>query len=394
MVKAVTKLTTVSDAIRSLKDVSQPVSRKVLVNLENADMRVLSADVMAPRDVPHFNMSFMDGFALRSADVATAGKILAPAGAEQGGKGFCLQVRTGGAVPEWADAVVRLEDVEVTPEGILIEGIVEAGNTILPRGRTIKQGDLVLPEGTWLRPTDVATLARLGLTRVEVYDRPRVLIIPTGDEVIPRGIEPGPGIVNDCNGMLCYQLAKHHGSNPTFHSIVGDDVPALAAALKDGLAYDLVVTTGGVSIGPRDNIAEALNSAGSVLVHGVKIRPGRPMGTGFVEGDGKRVPAVFLPGTLESCAITALNFIEPIVKYLGHFEEPPKRDGKVTLTAGIGKFPGARALVKVRIDGDRATPVSLIGDAYPKGEYAYVFVPENVDRYREGDLVDLVYPEN
>jgi molybdopterin molybdotransferase len=392
-VKQIVKLTSVDNAIRSLLEVGQPVGRVTAIDLENAVGRVLAGNIVAPRDVPHYDLSFMDGFALRSADADAPGKTLKLAGEGRSGEGFCLQVRTGGAVPEWADAVLRLEDAEALDGGILTQAAVRAGDAVMPRGTTAKKGDVIFCEGTRLTPTDAGTLARLGLTQVNVYDRPRVLIIPTGDELVKRGVEPGPGFVNDGNGMLCYQIAKHCGGDPSIHGIVCDELPALEAALREGLAYDLVVTTGGTSIGPRDRIAEAVDAVGAVLFHGVKIRPGRPMGTGYVEGNGRRVPVLFLPGTMEACSVTALTFIGPVVRYLGRYPEPSRRTEAVVLTKGIFKFPGARALAKVHIEGDRATPVSIAGDRYPKGEYAYVIVPESVEKYKPGDSVKPVYLE-
>jgi molybdopterin molybdotransferase len=296
-------------------------------------------------------------------------------------------------VPGWADAVVRLEDTDLTDNGIIVQVAVSPGDAIMPRGTTARMGDIIFCEGIRLTPTDTGTLARLGLTGVEVYDRPRVLIIPTGDELVRRGVEPEPGFVNDGNGMLCYQIAKHCGGDPCIHDIVRDELPALEAALKEGLAYDLVVTTGGTSVGPRDRIAEALGAVGSVLVHGVKIRPGRPMGTGYVDGGDRKVPVLFLPGVMEACAVTALTFLGPVIRYLGHIPEPTRRTSKVILTKGVFKFPGARALAKLYIEGDRATPVNIVGDRYPKGEYAYVVVPEAVEKYKPGDSVEPAYLE-
>jgi len=139
-------------------------------------------------------------------------------------------------------------------------------------------------------------LATLGITDVEVYEKPKVLVIPTGDELMERGKTAGPGEVNESNGIMCYLYARRFGGKASVWDLVPDDVEKLRDALRAGMKYDLIVTSGGTSVGRRDHMHELVESMGKVLVHGVGLKPGRPAGMGYIEENGRRVPIVFLPG--------------------------------------------------------------------------------------------------
>jgi molybdopterin molybdotransferase len=375
--------------MQTLLDNCGQVGRKYTIDLEYADNRILSRDIMAPRDFPHFDQSHVDGYAVRAAD--SAGKLLKLVDEGTVGEGTCMLVHTGGALPEGADAIFRLEDTEQVTGGIKATARVTAGENFMPRGTVLKKGQVIYHEGAQLKPTDIGTLARLGFTQVEVYEKPRVLIIPTGDELVERGKKPGPGSINDGNGLMCYLAVKRYGGKPALHDIVRDDLEALKEALKEGLRYDLVITTGGTSVGFRDRVAEAISSVGQVLIHGVAIKPGRPMGIGYVEGEGKRTPVMFLPGVMEACAVTTLTFAGAAIRKLGRYPEPYKK-GKVALVKGVRKFPQARAMTKLLIKDGHATPVNIVGEARERGEYAYLVVPEGAEA-REGDEVEPMYLE-
>ena len=378
-------------------DICKPVERRSMIDLEYADNRIISRDVAAPRNYPHYDLSLMDGYAVRAEDTigarADAGKFLRLIKEGAVSRGTCMQVHTGGAVPEGANAVVKREDTVSEKDGMIILAEARAGDNFVPEGNVLKKGDIVYREGAQLKPTDIGTLGRLGFTEVEVYEKPRVLIIPTGDELIERGKEPGPGIINDGNSLICQLTVKRYGGKPAIHDIVRDNLEALTEALKEGSRYDLIITTGGTSVGFRDRMDEAITSTGKVLVHGVALKPGRPMGIGYVDHKEKRTPIMFLPGVMEACAVSMLTFAGVAIRKLGRYPEPHVYKGKAVLTRGVRKFPHTLAVTKLLIEGSRATPVNIVGEPSRPGEYAYLVAPENVGSYEEGDEVEPVYLE-
>lgn len=391
------KLTSVDDAIQILLDICRPVENRSMIDLEYADNRILSRDIDAPRNYPHYDLSLMDGYAVRAEDTTgargDAGKFLKliKEGAVSGGT--CMQVHTGGALPEGANAVVRREDTAAENDGMRVMAEVKAGDNFVPEGSMLKKGDIVYREGAQLKPTDIGTLGRLGFTRVEVYEKPRVLIIPTGDELMERGKEPGPGAINDGNSLICQLTVKRYGGKPALHDIVRDNLEALTEALKEGSRYDLIITTGGTSVGFRDRMADAIASIGKVLVHGVALKPGRPMGIGYIDHKEKRTPVMFLPGVMEACAVSMLTFAGAAVRKLGRYPGPHAYKGKAVLTRGVRKFPHTLAVTKLLIEGDRATPVNIVGEPSRRGEYAYLVAPEDGGSYEEGEEIETCYLE-
>ncbi|HTX44622.1 MAG TPA: molybdopterin molybdotransferase MoeA [Methanocella sp.] len=389
------KLTSVEDALKIFLDTISPIGRKYMVELEYADNRVLASDIIAPKDYPHYDQCFMDGYAVVAGDTQGCSqarpKFLALTDGSRVSPGRCVQVHTGSALPEGADAVVRLEDAEVVAGGIRVLAEAPGGQFFTPRGNVVKKGDTVFIEGRQLKPTDIAMLATLGLTEVEVYERPKVLVIPTGDELIERGKEAGPGAVNESNGLMCYLYARRFGGKASVWDIVPDDAEKLKDALRAGLKYDLIVTSGGSSVGKRDYMRELVESMGTVLVHGVGLKPGRPTGMGYIEEGGRRVPIVFLPGFPDACAVGAMAFVSQAIRMLGHYPPLKYPSGRRKLSAKIKTFAGAKAVSKVLVRGDEAIPVSTVGPSPYPGEYAYVVLVG--EGHEAGEETEAIYYE-
>ena len=173
-----------------------------------------------------------------------------------------MQVHTGSQIPKGADAVVMIEHTKLTGDEVEVLEPVSRGQNVGLAGEDVKKGSVVFPEGRQLRPSDVGLLASMGFIEVTVYERPKVLVIPTGEELVPRGREPGAGEMNESNGVMNLLYAKRFGAAASVHGIVTDDRKKLAAALSEGIEYDLIVTTGGSSVGKRDLIADAVNIHG------------------------------------------------------------------------------------------------------------------------------------
>lgn len=385
-------LVSVEAALEAFLAHVRPVERTYRVELDYADNRILSRDVIAPQDYPHYDRSYMDGYAVRSADTAGGEALLRPS-AGPVGPGECRWVHTGSALPPGADAVVPVEATAEEPGGVRFRAAARPGDNFTPRGSHIRTGDPVFRAGLQLKPTNVALLATLGMAGVEVYEKPRVLVVPTGDELVLRGQKAGPGTINESNGLMCQLFVKRYGGKPSVWDIVPDDLEKLTEAVRTGLDYDLIVTTGGTSVGERDLMPRIVASMGRVVVHGVGIRPGRPVGMGYVEAGARRTPVVFLPGFPDACAVGAMLFVERAVRKLGHYP-PPRYAACTAVLDGDGPGPRAsRSIVKVRVHDGRATPVGTVGPAPDAGEYAYVIVPEDGKGYHDGCPVDVHFLE-
>lgn len=393
-------LTSIEDALKIFLGSFKPLSRTETVSLEDAGERVLAADVRAPRDVPHYDRSAMDGYAVVASDTfgssKDAGAILRLVNGDSIANGECKQVHTGSPIPRGADAVIMLEYVEAAGDGIETLAQVSPGQNVGPKGEDVKKGEIVFHEGRLLKPSDVGLLASMGLTEVLVYARPRVLIVPTGEEIVPRGVKPRPGQMSESNGVMNYLYVERFGGVPTVHGIVSDKKEALAAALEEGASYDLIVTTGGSSVGRRDLITEVLASKGTVLVHGVAIKPGKPVALGLVYTADKKTPIICLPGYPAACAIDSMVFVDPAVKKLGRMPPPAYRTKRAVLTRKIYSEPGYRTYTRVSIEGDRATPLRTKGAGILSSisqADGYVVIAEDVEGREAGEEVEVAFLE-
>jgi molybdopterin molybdotransferase len=342
----------------------------------------------------------MDGYAVRAADTfgssREAGLFLRLKPAGSLGRGECRPVHTGSPIPEGADAVIMIENTEAAGGQVEVLGQVSPGQNIGARGEDVAKGQSVFVAGRQLKPSDVGLLASMGYTKVEVYRRPRVLIVPTGEEIVPRGVEPQAGEMNESNGVMNFLYVKRYGGEPRVHDIVVDDKEKIAAALKEAAAYDLIVTTGGSSVGRRDLLPEVVSSMGKVLVHGVAIKPGRPVAMGYVEADGKRTPIVCLPGYPAACAIDSMVFVDPAVKKLGRLPPAKYRTEKAVLSRKIASEAGYRTYTRVAVEGGTATPLRTKGAGILSSVSladGYVIIPEDVEGRESGETVEVVYLE-
>jgi molybdopterin molybdotransferase len=244
-----------------------------------------------------------------------------------------------------------------------------------------------------LKPTDIAILAKLGIDSVQVHDRPKVLIIPTGNELIKRGGDLRPGAVYESNGLMCKLLLTRCGADPMLQEIVQDNVGKLKDALYAGQSYDLVITIGGSSASKRDLMEETTCVAGKLAFHEVALHPGNHMGAGKVVSDKGSTPLIFLAGYTESCAVGAMVFANAAIRKLGHY--PPIRYARerAVLESKVRTPLGVRAVRKMCVVDGKATPVMLIAESFRTGRYPYLIVPEDVVEYEAGEEVECVHLE-
>jgi putative molybdopterin biosynthesis protein len=314
-----------------------PLGRET-VPLAGALGRVLAEEVAAGIDVPAFDRSSVDGFAVRSADVAGAtdeaprvlrlGAELLTPGVEPRqpvGAGTATLIATGGMLPRGADAVVMVEHTESREEGgalwIEVRRPAAPGESVAAAGSDIARGEVVLRAGQRITSREIGALAAVGLSRVVVWRRPRVAIFSTGDEVVPPGQPLPPGGVYDSNAAILAAAVAELGGEPVPLGIAPDDEAALGALLARALAEDVVLLSGGTSKGAGDVAARVVGrlSDPGIVVHGVALKPGKPICLAVTGGK----PVVILPGFPTSAIFTFHEFVAPVIRAFGGL--PPER---------------------------------------------------------------------
>lgn len=329
------------------------------VALVHAPGRVLADDVRAVDPVPGFDGSAMDGFALRAEDSASATAAapvrLTIAGESSAGHPFagslppgaCVRISTGAVVPDDADAVIRLEEAVAEDGAILLSAAVPVGNDVRGAGEDIRGGALVLGAGTRIAAVELGVLASLGCPRVEVRCRPRVAVLVTGDELIGPEEPARPGSVRNSNAYVLSGLAGEAGAEVVSADRVGDDREATIAAIRGGLDADVLVITGGVSVGPHDHVKSALAELGvEQRFWRLALRPGRP--TWF----GVAAPATLvfgLPGNPVSAAVTFDLFVRVALLEMQGLSSA-RRTVRAVLEEPYPKSPGRAHYVRFSAD--------------------------------------------
>ncbi|PSP98529.1 molybdopterin molybdenumtransferase MoeA [Halobacteriales archaeon QS_5_70_17] len=393
-------VTRVDEARERLLSAADPVERTDRLPLEQAVGRALAEPVAARRNVPHYARAAMDGYAVRAEDTFSASDR-SPAVLREGdspGPNSAVRVHTGSALPDGADAVVMVEETERVEGRSADDGSAELevfdavaeGENVAPVGEDVSEGQALFDPGHRLRPSDLGLLKSTGIDAVQVYDRPTVGVVPTGEELVQR--DPDPGEVIETNGLTVSQYVRRWGGTPTYREVVTDDERALRAALERDLTKDVVVTTGGSSVGERDLIPEVVDDLGEVLVHGIALKPGHPCALGVV----RDTPVVMLPGYPVACIVNAVQFLRPLVKALGHLPREPHPAREARLTRKVRSEPGVRTFVRVATeegeDGLEATPTRASGSGVLSSVAladGWVVVEEDREGIPEGEIVSV-----
>lgn len=335
--------------------------------------RVLAEEVASADDVPGFDNSAMDGYAVRAVDTtgarAEAPVLLRVVDESRAGHparrgladGEAIAISTGAVIPPGADAVVRVEDTDGGAEVVAVIAPVEAARNIRRAGEDIGAGDTVLHAGTELGPAEIGVSASVGLAEVSCARRPRVTLLSTGDELQPPGEPLRPGAIRNSNAHSVAALIERAGAELTAVELVGDELEATTAAIAAALAGELVVICGGVSVGEHDHVRPALAELGVEQVFwGVALRPGKPTYFG-THGDA----LVFgLPGNPVSAMVTFALFVRPAIRRMLGAAERAHRATAI-LDTDYPKEPGRAHLVRCRLelrdDGWHATPTGAQG---------------------------------
>jgi molybdopterin molybdotransferase len=365
-----TSTITLADARAIIDAAVTPLDRGETVSLRVASGRVLAERVLAHADVPPFSRAAMDGYAVRSADTVGATRqsprhlrcieqvFTGQMPAQTVGPGQCAEVATGAPMPPGADAVVMVEETSKTGTGtgdeadIRIHAAAAEGQNIGRQGADIASGQEVLTPGTRLNASRIGAIAALGHSTVRVYAKPRVAILSTGNEIVDPGQPLQPGQIYDINSFTLASVVTDSGGEPVTYRAAADTIEDLSRAVDAGLEQDLLVFSGGSSVGERDLVLDVMRAKGEVLFHGIAVKPGKPTAFGRIAG---RL-AFGMPGYPTSCLSNAYILLVPVLYQMARLPAPPTRSVVLPLATRIASVAGRHQFYSVTIADGHALP--------------------------------------
>ncbi len=397
--KGFQKLTSINDALKTWFDLLK-INRCSIkrIPLSEAFGRVLAEDVFAGEDIPRFNRSAVDGYALRSENTEGTSQfdptVFKITEAEEIALNQTRQVWTGNPIPQGANAVVMLEYTKER-EGKIEVGVKLAwGKNVSRKGEDIRKGEIAAKAGTRLNPFHLGLLATLGIMEVEVVEKPKIGILATGDELVEVGEKLSGNQIFETNRIVLSNLCRELGAIPWNLGIEKDDVKAISEKLRAGLEKaDGVITSGGTSVGGLDLVPEAVNNLGSpgVVVHGIAMRPGMPTALAVLQ----EKPVLVLSGNPVASVIGFEVFARPLIgKMLGVKTEVSRTLVRAVMTKKVIAALGRKTFVRVKVVRKNAEflahPVSARGSGaistMTRGN-GFVIVPENREGLLEGEIV-------
>jgi molybdopterin molybdotransferase len=400
--KGFQKLTLIDKALQSWLNALQIGAPKTAaVSLEDALSRVLAEDIVAQDDLPRFDKSAMDGYALKSDELVGASQFKPVTfqltdNSEVNGK-QAKQVWTGNPIPKGADVVVMLENTKMHEGKLEVWSQLVPGGNVSKKGEDIKKGDLVAKAGTRLNPYHIGLVAALGYNQLKVAEKPKIAVLATGNELAEVGTQLFGNLIYDSNSIMLSAVCRELGAETTDYGITKDNVDEIAEKIQKALkTHDAVITTGGTSVGGLDLVPDAVNKLGKpgVVVHGVALRPAMPTALAMLEDK----PVLILSGNPVAAIIGFEVFGRPMVcRLLGMSKTELRPMLKAALVRRVASALGRKTYVRVRVtlkDGVFcAEPVSAKGSgsiSTMTHSNGFVVVPENREGMSEGETV-VVY---
>jgi len=381
----------------------------VEVALEDALNMVCAEDIFAPIDLPEFDRSAVDGYAVVAEDtfgsspnnpveLKLIGKVHAgmkPSDIPKVNRGEAVEIYTGACLPEGANAVVMVEHTNKLGDSIEVLYPVSPYQNVSKRGEDYKKGELVIKKGTMIRPWHIAALAALNIPKVKVLRKPRFAVLSTGSELVEVGSELKEGNVVNSSKPMLKGLLKELGCEVLDLGTIPDDLEKIKESIKEGLrAADAVIITGGTSVGELDLVPEAINSLGKpgLVVHGIMMRPAKPTGFGVIDNK----PVFILSGLPVAALVGFQNFIKPSIQMMLGLPEEPKITVRGKLTRRVANPHGIRSFVRVRVTRKDDTyyiePLMLTGSGLISTltkANGMLIIPEDVEGYDEGEEVEV-----
>jgi molybdopterin molybdotransferase len=385
-----------------------PTDPELLSILEAAGL-ALSEDLRADRDFPPFARSTRDGFAVRSSDLSIlpmrlrcVGEIKAGATREQSAimiqRGETVEIMTGAPVPQGADAVVMVEYTERSGDAVMVQRKVSPGENIVAMGSEARGGAIMVTRGTRVTHATVAIAASIGRPEVAAYKRPRVAILATGDEVIDINLAPGANEIRNSNSYSLAAQVSAAGGDAVILPVARDDAGELALLLRKGLEADLLLVTGGVSMGKYDLVEQALASfEARIFFTGVRIQPGKPVVFGEVTLGQKTTPFFGLPGNPVSTMVTFQLFAQPLLDALAGSTPQTLPFAQARLKSDLTTKTGLTRFLPARLGGPNSQPeVELVrwqgsGDLMAVSQSnCYIVVPPDRAKMAAGEAITIL----
>lgn len=384
----------------SLEEAKQIIDRHITtlertesIPIDQALGRVSAENIVARVYTPSFDRASVDGYAVKAEDTFGATpstpkslKLIdwVYAGSlpkKELSNGECIQICTGAPMPIGANGVVMVEDTIRNRSDITIAKSICPQNGIGFKGEDIKKGERIIETGQLLNPGKIGVLASQGLSRVRVYEKPIVAVLPTGKEVVAIGERLKPGQLYDINSHTLSAVVKENGGLPLAMKITNDSIEGIKSSIQSALTADIIVTSGGSSMGEKDLIINVLEEWGEVLFHGIKIKPGKPTTFAIV----KNKPVLGMPGYPTSCLINAYLLLGPVIRKMGHMPQKPDSNIQAKLGERITGGKDRMRFQTIRFIDGKAYPINkesgaITGTAYADG---YIIVP--VDAVIEKD---------
>ena len=390
----------IEDARRFLIDAAAPIDRVERISIDHADGRVIASSVVSRIDVPPFDRAAMDGYAVIAQDTFGAGrdnpKIIrsvdtiytGAASSRRIAPGECVEIATGAPLPDGADAVVMVEETErADGAAVRVFTPVYPGQHVGKRAGDVSAGQSVLAGGAVLNASRIGVLAAIGTLEIDVYARPRVAILSTGNEIVDPGQPLAPGQIYDINRFTLSTIIHAHGGTVGAAATVPDTLADLRRAIASAASADLIIFSGGSSVGERDLIVDVLQEAGEVIFHGIAVKPGKPTILGKVGGK----PVVGMPGNPTSCLSNAHVLLIPMLRKMARLPEYFPRTVTAALSLRIVSTTGRHQIYTVRVADGTAIPAfkgssDITSMAHADG---YIEIPAQTDIVEAGETVEV-----
>ena len=398
--RPITETISLEEARELLFEAAVPVERTERIRLGESLERVIAHMVTSKVDVPPFDRAAMDGYAVIAEDTFGAGPYdprtlhcieriyTGQVPTRSLSRGECIEIATGAPLPAGADAVVMVEETEKEgADRVRVLTPVYPRQHVGRRAADIAAGQPVLAAGDRLIPSRIGALAATGITEIEVYARPRIAILSTGNEIVEPGSALGPGQIYDINRFTLSSIISEHGSIPVVYPTAPDNLQELTAAVRTASTEDMLVFSGGSSVGERDLILDVLHTAGDVIFHGIAVKPGKPTVFGRIGGR----PVLGMPGYPTSCLSNAYMLLVPMLRRMARLPEHRAHIVSLPLARRIVSTTGRHQFYTVRIiDGTAIPAFKASGDITSMSQAdGYIEIPAQTDIVEAGEVVDV-----
>jgi molybdopterin molybdotransferase len=388
------------EALALVLEAGAPIERTERVSIHDADGRVVAVSPLAALDVPPFNRAAMDGYAVVAEDTFGAGRYeprtlqciekihTGAVPTRKLSRGECAEVATGAPMPDGADAVVMVEETEKAGDGsIRIFTPVYPRQHVGRRGADIAAGQPILAACDVINASRIGALAATGVLDVEVFAKPRLAILSTGNEIVEPGQPLGPGQIYDINRFTLSAIISAHGGIPVPLPTAQDDLASLRTAIESAASEDVIVFSGGSSVGERDLIMDVLHVTGEVLFHGIAVKPGKPTVFGRI---GSK-PFLGMPGYPTSCLSNAYMLLIPLLRRMARLPEYRPQIVRLPLGRRIVSTTGRHQFYTVRIENGTAMPAFKASGDITSMSHAdgYVEIPAQTDIVEAGEIVEV-----